>query len=68
MNNYNIHLEIRNPKKQAIDAKLEAMACYLMNLRTKEQRNESQGTTGNRLGLGFGEAMRHWMGRGDAGQ
>ena len=33
MNNYNIHLEIRNPKKQAIDTKLEAMACYLMNQR-----------------------------------
>ena len=53
MNNFNIHLEIRNPKKQAIDTKLEARACYLMNRCTEEQRNESRGTTGNRLGLGF---------------
>ena len=68
MNNYNIHLEIQNPKKQAIGTKLEAMACYLMNRRTEEQRNESWGTTGNHLGLGFvmkcsGRAMveRRWM-------
>ena len=53
MNNFNIHLEIRNPKKQAIDMKLEAMACYPMNRRTEEQRNESRGTTENHLGLGF---------------
>ena len=46
MNNNNIYLEIRNPKKQAIDMKLEAMTCYLMNQRTEEQRNGSQGTTG----------------------
>ena len=48
MNNYNIHLEIQNPKKQAIDTKLEAMACYLMNSddpAMNQQRKEPWGTT-----------------------
>ena len=56
MNNDNIHLEIRNPKKQAVDTKLESRACYLTKQRTKEKRNESRGTIGSTiecLGLGF---------------
>ena len=46
MNNFNIHLEIRNPKKQAIDMKLEAMAYYLTNQRIDDQTTEEQ-ITGN---------------------
>ena len=53
MNNYNIHLEIRNPKKQAIDTKLEAMACYLTNRQTEEHRNGNTRAPPGRQGLGF---------------
>ena len=68
MNNFNIHLEIRNPKKQAMDTKLEALACYLMNQRMKSRGTDHGAPLGRqRLGLGFGEAMRRWMGHGDAG-
>jgi len=52
MNKYNIHLEIQNPKKQAIDTKLEAMACYLTNLddpAMNQQRNGSWGTAGSAM-------------------
>ena len=69
MNNFNIYLEIRNPKKQAVDTKLEAMACYLTNRRIDDQSVEER-ITGNhrvgneRLGLGLdakscdGQAMQ----------
>ena len=42
MNNFNILLKIRNPKKQALGTKLETMACYLTNRRIDEKRNESR--------------------------
>ena len=50
---------MRNPKKQAVDKKLKAMACYLIKSdepATDEQRRESRYTTGIgnvRLGLGL---------------
>jgi len=49
MNNYNIHLEIRDHKKQALDTKFEAMACYLTKSddpALNQQRKELWGTTG----------------------
>ena len=67
MNNLNIHLKIRNPKKQAIDVKLESRACYLMNRRIDEKRNESGNhRIGNcRLGLqqcGVDQWLWFWQG------
>ena len=53
MNNFKIHLEIRNPKKQALDTKLETRACYLTNQRTEEQGTDHEGPPGWQLGLGL---------------
>ena len=54
MNSYNIYLEIRNPKKQAMDMKLEAMACYLTNQRLKSKGTDHGAPPGRQwLGLGF---------------
>ena len=60
MNNFNIHLEIRNPEKQAIGTKLEVRACYLTNRRTKEQGTNNGEPPGWHLGLGLAQ-------RGDCG-
>ena len=55
MNNYNIHLEIRNPKKPAIDTKFEAMACYLTNRQIDDQTAEERIAGNHRVG--------NWMSR-----
>ena len=47
MNNYNIYLEIQNPKKQALDMKLESRACYLTNRRTEEQGTNNREPPGS---------------------
>ena len=63
---------MRNPKKQAVDTKLKAMACYLIKSEdpmTNQQRKGPWGTIGIgnvRLGLGFCEAVRRPRRRGGA--
>ena len=69
MNNFNIHVEIRNPKKQALDTKLETRASYLTNWRIEEQGTDHGEPPGRQLGLGLalrgecgtvGEGWRLW--------
>ena len=59
MNNYNIYLEIRNPKKQAMDTKLEAMACYLMNQRPKSKGTDHGAPPGRQSEARVRVLMRH---------
>ena len=74
INNHHIHLEVRNPKKQAVGVKLKLMACYLMKSNdpvTGKQRKGSRGTTGigeatPRVRIWHHEAVRQPRKRGGA--
>ena len=53
---------MRNPKKQAMDTKLEAMACYVMNRRSKSKGTDHGAPPGRQcLGLGFWRDMVRWL-------